>query len=147
MAKHFDLVDARKGPRKDDAPSSTKENQPQLNGQGKISHSSKSNVTPSNPLQTTKVASDLKFRRAAITTAFEAIDVAHKRKKPSNSSSKSAEKLPGIVLFYSGTSKPPISLNGDGITSAASSSNEIKRLKKKPKDLSDQHFKFGLGFH
>ncbi|MCE0481826.1 hypothetical protein HAX54_039909 [Datura stramonium] len=50
----------------------------------------------------------------------------------------------------SGISKPPISLNGDGITSVASSSNESnvsqeqhwKSLKKKLKDLSDQHFEF-----
>ncbi|MCE3051861.1 hypothetical protein HAX54_051073 [Datura stramonium] len=84
------------------------------------------------------------------TTISEAIDVAHKRKKPSSSSSKGAEKSLGIVPFCSGTSKPPISLNGDGITSAACSSNERnvnqeqhrKGLKKKPKDVSNQHSEF-----
>ncbi|MCD9560391.1 hypothetical protein HAX54_019062 [Datura stramonium] len=52
--------------------------------------------------------------------------------------------------FCSGTSKPPIFINGDGITSAYSSSNESnvsqeqhwKRFKKKPKDLSDQYSEF-----
>ncbi|MCD7470547.1 hypothetical protein HAX54_010504 [Datura stramonium] len=89
----------------DDAPSSTKEGQPQLNGQGKLSHSSKSKVILSNPIQTVKVASHPKH------------------------------------LF---------SLNEDVITSATSSSNERKVsqeqrwkcLKRKAKDLSDQHSEF-----
>ncbi|MCD7460562.1 hypothetical protein HAX54_043822, partial [Datura stramonium] len=60
----------------------------------------------------------------ATTTASEAIDVAHKIKQPSSSLGKSVEKSPGFMPFCRSTSKPPISLNGDGITSAASSSNE-----------------------
>ncbi|MCD7450398.1 hypothetical protein HAX54_006031 [Datura stramonium] len=52
--------------------------------------------------------------------------------------------------FCSGKSKPPTSINEDGITSAASSSNESnvsqeqhwKCLKKKPKELSDKHSEF-----
>ncbi|MCD9646308.1 hypothetical protein HAX54_036039 [Datura stramonium] len=80
----------------------------------------------------------------------EAIDVAHKRKKPSSSSGKGAEKSLGVMPFCSGTSKPPISLNGDGITSVAYSLNESnvnqeqywKRLKKKSKNLSNQHYEF-----
>ncbi|MCE3216587.1 hypothetical protein HAX54_007071 [Datura stramonium] len=62
--------------------------------------------------------------KAATTTASEAIDVAHKRKRPSSSSGNSAKNSPGVVPFYSDTSKPLITLNGDGITSATSSSNE-----------------------
>ncbi|MCD9643999.1 hypothetical protein HAX54_031956 [Datura stramonium] len=133
-------------PRNDDAPSSTKDGQPQLNGQGKLSHCSKPKVTPSNPMQTIKVGSNSKILKgkdtqddkevnhsslapkAATTTASEAIDIAHKRKRPSSSSGNCAEKSLGVVPFCSGTSKPPISLNGDGITSAASSSNESNRL-------------------
>ncbi|MCE0482009.1 hypothetical protein HAX54_040310 [Datura stramonium] len=81
---------------------------------------------------------------AAITVS-EAIDVAHKRKKPSSSSDKSVAKSLGVVPFCNNASKPPTSLHGGGITSVAFSSNENnvsqeqhwKHLKKKPKDLNN----------
>ncbi|KAF3661326.1 hypothetical protein FXO37_12975 [Capsicum annuum] len=105
-----------RGPKKNDTPSSTKGDQLQLDGQDKLSVSSKSKVVTeiSNPLD------------------------------------KVVEKSLDIVPFCSDTSKPLVSLNGVAIDSTASSSNEStavqeprwKCLKKKYKDLSDQHREF-----
>ncbi|KAH0655509.1 hypothetical protein KY285_030391 [Solanum tuberosum] len=97
------------------------------------------------------VKSSLQTPKAANITDNEVIDVTLKRKKPSSSSNKSVEKSLGIAPSCSNTSKPSISLHEIGIsTSAASSSNESnvrqelhwKRLKKKPKNLSNQQWEF-----
>ncbi|KAH0743195.1 hypothetical protein KY290_031188 [Solanum tuberosum] len=92
-----------------------------------------------------------KTPKAANITDNEVIDVTLKRKKPFSSSDKSVEKSLGIAPSCSNTSKTSISLHEIGITtSAASSSNERnvrqelhwKRLKKKPKNLSNQQCEF-----
>ncbi|KAH0650406.1 hypothetical protein KY284_030318 [Solanum tuberosum] len=97
------------------------------------------------------VKSPLQTPKAANITDNEVINVTLKRKKPSSSSNKSVEKSLGIAPSCSNTSKTSISLHEIGIsTSAASSSNESnvcqelhwKRLKKKPKNLSNQQCEF-----
>ncbi|KAJ8569663.1 hypothetical protein K7X08_006240 [Anisodus acutangulus] len=80
----------------------------------------------------------------------EAIGISHKRKEPSSSSDKGVEKTPSVVPLCKDKTKPFVSPNGVGIISEASSSNERnvcqeqhwKRLKKKHKDLGDQHNEF-----
>ncbi|KAJ8556355.1 hypothetical protein K7X08_023113 [Anisodus acutangulus] len=156
-----------KGPRKDDVPSSIKSDQRQLNVQGKSSHSSKSKATLNNPPQTAKATSkyktltgkdtqaEKKVRRPSLihkaaATASEVINISHKRKETSSSSYKGVEKSPSVAPLCKGKTKPSVSPNEVGITSAASSSNESnvsqeqhwRRLKKKPKDLGDQNNDF-----
>ncbi|PHU02817.1 hypothetical protein BC332_28068 [Capsicum chinense] len=89
------------------------------------------------------------LKAVAISTS-EVINVVHKRKKSSKPSGKSVEKLLEIVPFCSDASKPLVLLDGVAIGSSTSSSNESnasqephwKYLKKKHKDLSDQHRDF-----
>ncbi|MCD9561086.1 hypothetical protein HAX54_020046 [Datura stramonium] len=118
LRRSIDII--LRSPRTDDAPSPTKEDQAHLNSQGRLSHSSKSKVTPSNPMKTITVASKSKISKGkdmqvdkevkyssltpktATTTTSEATDIAHKRKKPSSSSGKDAEKSVGVVPFCSG---------------------------------------------
>ncbi|PHT68748.1 hypothetical protein T459_28235 [Capsicum annuum] len=110
-----------RGPKKNDTPSSTKGDQLQLDGQDKLSVSSKSKVVTGNPAQSIQVIPKSKNLKV---------------KQPSPLSND--------------TSKPLVSLNGVAIDSTASSSNESnaiqeprwKCLKKKYKDLSDQHREF-----
>ncbi|PHT50374.1 hypothetical protein CQW23_10121 [Capsicum baccatum] len=121
-----------RGLKKNDAPSSTKGDQLQLYGQDKLSLSSKSKVV-----------------MVAISTS-KVINVVHKRKKSFSPLGKGVEKSLDIVPFCSDASKPPISLDGVAIGSAASSSNESnasqepywKHLNKKHKGLSYQHCEF-----
>ncbi|KAM3269292.1 hypothetical protein P3S67_030174 [Capsicum chacoense] len=154
-----------RGLKKNDAPSSTKGDQLQLDGQGKLSLSSKSKVVIGNPAQSVQVTTksnnskdkythvDKRVKipssapKAVDISTFEVINIVQKRKKSSSPSSKG---VLDIVSFCSDASKPPISLNGVAIGSDAFSSNESnasqephwKRLKKKHKDLSDQHHEF-----
>ncbi|PHT54685.1 hypothetical protein CQW23_03171 [Capsicum baccatum] len=87
--------------------------------------------------------------RVAITTS-EVINVVHKKNKSSSLSDKGVEKPLGIVSLCSDAFKPPVLLKVASITSAASSFNQrnasqephYKHLKKKYKDLSDQHCEF-----
>ncbi|PHU09681.1 hypothetical protein BC332_21541 [Capsicum chinense] len=157
-----------RGSKKNDTPSSTKGGQLQLDGQGKLSLSSKSKVVTGNPAQSVQVATKSKNlkgmdthvdkrvkipssapKAVAISTS-EVINIVHKRKKSSSPSGKGVEKSLDIVPFCSDASKPPVSLDGVTIGSATSSLNERnasqephwRRLKKKHKDLSDQHREF-----
>ncbi|PHT58504.1 hypothetical protein CQW23_00867 [Capsicum baccatum] len=157
-----------RGPKKNDAPLSTKGDQLQLDGQGKLSLSSKSKVITGNPNQSVQVATKSKNSKGmdthvdkrvkspssapkavAISTS-EVINVVHKIKKSSSPLGKGVEKSIDIVPFCSDASKPPVSLDGVAIGSAPFSSNESnasqephwKRLKKNHKDLSDQHREF-----
>ncbi|PHT34168.1 hypothetical protein CQW23_25968 [Capsicum baccatum] len=157
-----------RGPKKNDAPSSTKGGQLQLDGQGKLSLSLKSKVVMSNLAQSVQVATKSKNSKGidthvdkrvknpsstpkavAISTS-EVINVVHKIKKSSRPLGKGVEKSLDIMPFCSDASKPPVSLDGVAIGSATSSSNESnasqephwKCLKKKHKYLTDQHRDF-----
>ncbi|KAM3282158.1 hypothetical protein P3S67_025803 [Capsicum chacoense] len=88
--------------------------------------------------------------KAVSISTFEVINVVQKRKKSSSPSGKGVEKSLDIMPFCSDASKPPVSLDGVAIGSAASSSNKSnacqepdwKCLKKKHKGLSYQHREF-----
>ncbi|KAM3282268.1 hypothetical protein P3S67_025913 [Capsicum chacoense] len=131
-----------RGSKKNYIPSSTKGGQLQLDGQGKISLSSKSKVVTGNPAQSVQVATKSKnlkgmdthvdkrvkspslAPKAVAISTFEVINVVHKIKKSSSPSAKGVEKSLDMVSFCSDASKPPISLDGVAIGSAASSSNK-----------------------
>lgn len=122
-----------KSSKKNDASLSSKGDQLQLDRQEKLSHSSKSQVTQDTSLQSAKVVSKSKNLKGKDTQVnkgdkilpltpkttnvidFEAIEVTHKRKKPSNSSDKSVEKPLDIVPLCRTASEPPASLHDAGI--------------------------------
>ncbi|KAK4364297.1 hypothetical protein RND71_015655 [Anisodus tanguticus] len=129
-----------KGPRKDDVPSSIKSDQP----------TSKYKTLTGKDTQAEKKVRRPSLIHKEAATASEAINISHKRKETSSSSYKGVEKSPSVAPLCKDKTKPSVSPNEVGITSAASSSNESnvsreqhwRRLKKKPKDLGYQNNDF-----